>query len=145
MLSVEGPDPFGRTMTLAEETGMVWNLDPGRFEHELSLLGGHQVRVFCSGLSDIGEGALTVDRYELLPVDGREPVYGVLQTGPGSIIVDSDGTSVHLDGPLAEALVGFDEHAVWVWGERGHRGRLVVEGYVVMGRVLSAPATSEPK
>lgn len=140
LLNVEGPDPFNRTLTLTDADGIGWRLDPGRLERELSLLGGHEMRLYCESLSGRSPGAVAVVRYELLAVDGYEPLYGVVRAIPGAVQIDVDGGSVHLHGPLSGALARFDGHAVWVWGERGHRGTMTLEGYVVMGPASIGPS-----
>lgn len=139
VLGVEGPDPFGRSLRLTDDEGTVWRLDPGRLDHELSRLDGHRVRLFCRRGSGHGETAMSVSRYELLPVDGREPLYGVLRTVPGEVTMETAGTVMRLEGPLSEALAGFGGHAVWVWGDRGSRDTMIVVGYAVIGPVSAGP------
>jgi hypothetical protein len=140
-LSLEGPDPFGRTLLLVDGEGIGWPLDPGPHEHELSLLGGHEMRLHCRRTYEGGRGTVTVVRYELLPVDGNTPLYGTLRVIPGSIRIEADDSFVDLHGPLSQALCGFEGCIAWVWGKRSRQGAgdITVEGYVVIGKASPGP------
>ena len=144
MLHVSGSDPFGRALELVDAKGMRWRIEPGPFENELSLLGGHEVRVVCRGLKG-GASVVSVAGYEMLPVDGHIPLPGIISVRNGSIWLVGGEANIVLRGPLAEALAEFDGHAVWVWGEHTQYrvgrtpGAVKVAGYVVMGNVPAVP------
>lgn len=144
VLRVEGADPFERTFVLVEPEGMRWQLAPGRLEHELYRLGGHDLRVFCRPAYAPGDGRIAVERYELLPVDGQAPVAGVIRLGGGGLWLETDAAPLSLEGELAAALEGFVGCRAWVWGERASRGArtpaISVAGYVVTDRgCVAAP------
>ena len=133
-IRVEGDQPFNRVMVLSDPQGIRWNLDPGNLEAELSLLDGYDVMLTCSGIPGKGgERDALVENYVLVPPDGMIAVLGSIATAGESIILNVDGGSYRLSGPLTAALETFGDHRAWVWGTPGGGDALEVSGYEVLG------------
>lgn len=142
-IAIIGGHPFDRRIVLADSAGKFWNLSNPQLLGELINLAGHRVRVTGSfeNASD-GGMRLFVDRYELLPVDGKVPVIGILALeGQDLVLIDRDTHERFvLTGPLREALSHFQGFKVWVYGDKEPRvedvGKvldLYVEGYGILG------------
>ena len=127
VIALAGSGAFDRDVVLYDEGGPICRLTGRSAELELRNLAGLGVRVtgrLAGRTSDIPE--FLVDRWDLLPIDGREPVVGVIESrnGVAYLVGERNGYEYRLDGPLAGALEPFSRHKVWVAGEE----RLAGEG-----------------
>ncbi len=133
-IRVEGDQPFNRAIVLSDSQGIRWSLDPGALEAELSLLDGYDVRLTCTGIPGKGsERDARVENYVLVPPDGMIAVLGSIAIAGESIVLNNDGGSYRLNGPLTAALETFGDHRAWVWGTPGGGDTLEISGYEVLG------------
>jgi hypothetical protein len=141
-VALSGSNQIERDVVLFDAGGTICRLEGGRTELELRSLAGLGVRVtgrLAGRANDLRE--FLVDRWELLPIDGRAPLVGAVESRGGAayLVEERDGTAYLLDGPLAKALEPFVGYKVWVAGETraaGEQGAretaLVVGSYGVL-------------
>jgi hypothetical protein len=144
-VAVIGVDPFERRVMLADTSGGFWTLGGPRLLGELMNLAGHYVRVHGTLVRQPGSGVqMQVDRYELLPVDGRLPLVGtvIIEGGRPVLIVEGTGEWYVLGGPLDHALRNFEGLKLWILGDEEPEGeagggaadkRLNVVNYGILG------------
>jgi hypothetical protein len=137
-----GSDPLDERIVLADLGGGFCALRSPSLEYELRNLTGLRVRVTgrLGGRSADGP-ELLVEKYSLAPVNGREPLIGVLRSSGGEVVLveAGSGASYELAGPLADVLRGFVGCKVWASGpidpaeqEGADHGTLKVESYGVL-------------
>jgi hypothetical protein len=125
VIAIAGLGTFDRDVVLYDEGGPICRLTGGSAELELRNLAGLGVRVtgrLAGRTNDIPE--FLIDRWELLPVDGREPVVGVIESRNGVpyLVVERNAFEYRLGGPLAGALEPLSGFKVWVAGEERPAG-----------------------
>ena len=142
-VTVAGSHPFDKRIILVDENGVFWMLRCGRFEVEIMNLAGHQIKVSGSPPTEaLPDPVLLVDSYEMLPVEGMNPITGILMQEGDMLILEQSATGVRfaIEGRLREALNQFDGMKIWVIGVE-HQG--AGEGEVsidVTGYGILAPA-----
>ncbi len=142
-LAVIGEHPFDRRIVLADSAGKFWNLNNPELHGELVNLAGHRIRVTGTYEDAVdGSSGLHVDSYNLLPVEGKTPIVGILvDEGTRLILVEGNTRERYLiTGPLSGALLHFQGFKVWAYGDEkrglesaGNARILVVQGYGILG------------
>jgi hypothetical protein len=136
MESAEGT--LGVTGTGAAPTAILRREEGGSLgltgapARELMALSGARVRVYGRrAATPVGRG-LEVTRYELLEIEGRTPVMGILGQDPAGnwILHPEDGPPVTLTALPGEQLL--EGMKIWVVGSRDASEQLVVESYGVI-------------
>ncbi len=120
-IALSGTGPLDWDVILSDEGGGICALRGRQLDLELRNLAGLRVRVTGRLAGETRElPEFLDDRYELLPINGYDPVVGTLEAREGAVfIVDSaGGGGWRIDGPLAQALAHFAGYKVWVAGER---------------------------
>ncbi|MGW8283167.1 MAG: hypothetical protein ACWGON_07695 [Gemmatimonadota bacterium] len=105
------------------ETGVESVVLVGELAVELARAAGAVARVYGTTVAD-GADRIQVQSYELLSVDGRTPLVGVLDTYNGAIVLrDDDGTVAELAGGTARMREAAGSR---VWVTTREDGRTIV-------------------
>jgi hypothetical protein len=148
--TLAGSGPLDDRIVLADAGGSFCTLRSATLEYELRSLAGHRVRVtgrLMGKTSGIPE--FLVESYSLAPMNGHQPIIGVLESRSGKVVLvePSSGGAYVLDGSLATVLCNFIGYKVWIIGPEvpaaekgGEAAGLTIEGYGVL--VPAAGSTS---
>lgn len=142
-VTVAGSHPFDKRIILVDENGIFWMLRCGRFEVEIMNLAGHRIKLSGSPPTEtLPDPVLIVDSYEMLPVEGMDPIIGILTLEGDMLILERSTTGVRfaIEGRLREALKQFNGMKIWIIGAE-HSG--AGEGEIsvdVTGYGILAPA-----
>lgn len=148
VVALASASPLETTIVLTDAGGRVCTLTSPPLEYELRSLAGQGVRVTGKLLGQTANGPeFQVESYEMLPVNGNQPIIGTLESRGGHLILVETGSGhrFHLEGTLAEALSNYVEYKVWVSGpiisipETQAGGDMTIESY----GVLAPPAVTD--
>jgi hypothetical protein len=150
-VTLAGSRPLEERIVLADAGGGFCTLRSMKLEYELRSLAGHRVRVTGRLMGRVSrDPEFLVETYSLLPVNGRKPVIGSLESRDGGIFLvePAPGGTYRLDGPLAVAVRNFIGCRVWISGpiapageKGGEPATLTVESYGVLAQ---AAGTTPP-
>lgn len=122
-----GTDPFSRTVFISDTAGTNWIVENQDAAYELYRLAGSSVRAIGTLAGGKGPGLhISVEGYELMPVNGCLPVAGVINEVSGLLVLEESGSGkrIVLAGCLVPALRNFVGHRVWLCGDEGEaRGK----------------------
>lgn len=142
-VTVAGSHPFDKRIILVDENGVFWMLQCGRFEVEIMNLTGNRIKVSGSPPAEsLPDPVLIVENYEMLPVEGMNPVTGTLTLEGDMLFLEhsTTGARVVIEGKLRDALKLFDGMKIWIIGVESPgegKGEASVE---VTGYGILAPA-----
>ena len=141
-VTLAGSGPLDDKIVLADAGGSFCTLRSATLEYELRSLAGHRARVTGRLMGKASGGPeFLVESYSLAPMNGRQPIIGVLESRDGEIdLVESgSGSAYILRGPLATVLRNFIGYKVWVSGpvmpaagKGGETAGLTIESYGVL-------------
>jgi hypothetical protein len=147
-IALAGAEPLlGETIVLSDAGGGICTLTSPTIEYELRNLAGQAVRVTGRILGETANGPeFLVESYELMPVNGKRPIIGTLESRGGLILIQTgSGREYRLDGPLAEALQSYAGYKVWVSGQTisipepaAAASAMTIESYGILGPPAAA-------
>ena len=118
-VTVAGSHPFDKRIIKVDENGIFLILRCGRFEVEIMNLAGHRIKLSGSPPTEtLPDPVLIVESYEMLPLEGMDPVIGILTLEGDMLILEHSTTGARfaIEGRLQEALKQFDGMKIWVVG-----------------------------